>query len=74
MNAGTGARTVQGQLTSVEFLVDRASVESFANAGEISCTRYFQPSSAGLSMTASGGTVSIQSLSVVPLKSMWEGW
>lgn len=73
MDAGTGARVAQGQLTSVEFLVDRASVESFANAGEISCTRYFQPSTAGLTMTASGGTVSIQSLSVVPLRSMWEG-
>lgn len=73
MDSGTGARAVQGALSSVEFLVDRASVETFANSGEISCTRYFQPSAAGLSMTASGGTVSIQSLSVVPLKSMWEG-
>ncbi len=73
MDAGTGAKAVQGQLSSVELLVDRASVESFANAGEVSCTRYFQPSSANLTMTASGGTVSVQSLSVVPLKSMWEG-
>ncbi|WP_052573833.1 GH32 C-terminal domain-containing protein [Haloferula sp. BvORR071] len=73
LNAGTGANAVQGQLTSVEFLVDRASVESFANGGELSCTRYFQPSAAGISMSASGGTVTLQSLSVVPLKSMWEG-
>ncbi|MEK7953744.1 autotransporter-associated beta strand repeat-containing protein [Luteolibacter soli] len=73
LNAGTGATAVQGVISSVELLVDRASVESYVNAGEISCTRYFQPSQAGLSMSASGGAVTVQSLSVVPLKSMWEG-
>jgi fructan beta-fructosidase len=73
MDSGTGAQPSQGQIATVEILVDRASVESFANAGEISCTRYFQPQGQGLSVTANGSGVVIHSMSVTPLKSMWEG-
>jgi len=73
MDGGTGSRPVQGQVTSVELLVDRASVESFANAGEVSCTRFFQPGQNGFSVKATGGGATISSMEVYPLKSMWEG-
>lgn len=71
MNSGTGSNAVQGQVTQVEMLVDRASVESFVNDGEISCTRYFQPGQAALTANAAGGAVTIHSMTVHPLKSMW---
>jgi fructan beta-fructosidase len=52
-------------------LIDRASIEAFANDGEISSTRFFLPSENGLSMKAEAGTVRIKSLTIYPLKSAW---
>jgi len=72
LEAGTGPHPVQGQISSVEILLDRASVESFANAGEISCTRNYQPQVQGLSVKAEGEGIIIHSMTVHPLKSMWE--
>jgi autotransporter-associated beta strand protein len=59
-------------LSTVEILLDRASVEAFANDGEISSTRYIIPQGEGLSVKAEGGAVTIESLEVYPMKSMWE--
>lgn len=73
MAAGTAAQKVQGSLTRVEMLVDRGSVEAFANGGELSCTRYFQSHDDGLSITAEGEGISIRSMGVYRLKSMWTG-
>ncbi|MDB6077585.1 MAG: sacC [Akkermansiaceae bacterium] len=73
LDGGSGAASVQGQIGSVDLLLDRASVESFANGGEVSCTRYFLPGQDGLSVKASGGNVTVQSLSIHPLKSIWAG-
>jgi fructan beta-fructosidase len=55
----------------VELLVDRTSIESFANDGEVSSTRYALPKGNGLSVKAEGGTVKINSFTVHPLRSAW---
>lgn len=71
IDAGTGPHPVQEKIRTVEILVDRASVESFVNHGEISATRYFQPSAEGISVEAEGGDVTIDSLVIHELNSMW---
>ncbi|WP_367874735.1 GH32 C-terminal domain-containing protein [Luteolibacter sp. Populi] len=71
VESGTGPHAAQGEVKSVEILVDRASVETFVNQGEISSTRYFLPKQEGLSVKAEGGEVKIHSMSVHELKSMW---
>ncbi|MES2924792.1 MAG: glycoside hydrolase family 32 protein [Verrucomicrobiota bacterium] len=71
IEAGTGPHSVQEQIKTVEILIDRASVESFVNHGEISSTRNFQPHEEGLSVKAEGGEVIIRSMTVHELESMW---
>jgi sucrose-6-phosphate hydrolase SacC (GH32 family) len=72
-NGGSGPVTLQSVVQTIEILMDRASVESFANDGEYSCTRCFTPTSNGITATAQGGTVTILSMEVHPVRSMWEG-
>ena len=55
----------------LEILVDRASIETFVNQGEVSFTRFVLPAAEGLSLQAMGGPVSIQSVTVHQLKSAW---
>jgi sucrose-6-phosphate hydrolase SacC (GH32 family) len=69
--SGSKPAAVGGQIHTVEMLIDRASIEAFANDGEISSTRFFLPSENGLSVKAEAGTVRIKSLTVYPLKSAW---
>jgi len=71
LDAGTGPHTSFTPVKSLEILVDRASVETFVNQGEISATRYFQPKEQGLSMKAEGGDVIIHSIGIDELKSIW---
>ncbi len=73
VESGTGPHGVQGTVENVEILVDRGSVETFANRGEFSCTRFFQPQEDGLSVKAEGDGVVIRSMAVYELKSMWMG-
>lgn len=72
-NGGSGSVTLQSAVQNIEILMDRASVETFANDGEYSCTRYFAPNANGITASAQGGTVTIQSMEVHPVRSMWEG-
>ena len=55
-------------------LIDRMSVETFGNLGEISLTNVARPASGGpaLALRAEGGTAAITSIEVRRLKSMWE--
>lgn len=62
---------VAGQIHTVEILVDRTSIEAFANDGEISSTRFFLPGENGLSVKAEKGSARIKSLTIYPLKSAW---
>ena len=74
VDAGTSPCGLQGPVRNVEILVDRGSVETFANDGEFSCTRFFQPTEEGLILTAGGEDgVVIRSMVVHELKSMWKG-
>lgn len=70
---GSGPHAVSGQLQTVELLIDRTSIEAFANGGEVSISRCFLPGSGGISLVATGGLVTIQSLSVFQLESAWKG-
>jgi fructan beta-fructosidase len=63
--------SIQGEIHKVEILLDRASIETFVNDGEISSTRYVLPKSEGLSVKAEGGPVSIKSLRLHGLNSAW---
>lgn len=71
IESGTSPASVVGQIKTVEILVDRTSIETFINGGEISSTRFVLPKDNGISVKAEGGAVTIQSLSVWPLNSAW---
>jgi sucrose-6-phosphate hydrolase SacC (GH32 family) len=72
VESGHRPASVIDQIKTVEILVDRASIEVFVNGGEISSTRFFLPKENGLSVKAEGGPVTIQSLTIYPLKSAWK--
>lgn len=56
----------------VELLIDRGSVETFVNGGELSSTRFILPKSDGVSVTAKGGSALVPNLKVFPVKSVWK--
>jgi sucrose-6-phosphate hydrolase SacC (GH32 family) len=72
MASGTNPTPVADRIRTVEILLDRGSIEAFANQGEISSTRYVVPAANGLSLTADGGNVTLQSLVIFPLDSAWK--
>jgi sucrose-6-phosphate hydrolase SacC (GH32 family) len=61
-----------GRLT-LHILVDRTSIETFADSGRVSLTSCFapKPDDLGLALTARGGTASVRSVAVFELKSAW---
>jgi sucrose-6-phosphate hydrolase SacC (GH32 family) len=71
LSSGEAHGQVDGDVRTVEILLDRASIETFVNEGELASTRYVLPKSEGLSLTADGGPVTIHSLTLWPLRSMW---
>jgi fructan beta-fructosidase len=71
IESGAGPVSVQDKIKTVEILVDRASIETFVNHGEISSTRFVLPQENGLSVETEGGSVTIQLLTVYPLNSAW---
>jgi sucrose-6-phosphate hydrolase SacC (GH32 family) len=72
VESGTSPASVAGQIKTVEILVDRTSIETFVNDGEISATRFVLPHENGLSVKAEGGSATIQSLTVYHLNSAWK--
>ena len=67
-----GAKPVPiSSLANFEVLVDRTSVEAFANDGEASMSKCFLPTESGLSVRATGGRATIQRLKLNHLKSTW---
>ena len=68
---GSTEGSVSDPVRTVEILLDRGSVETFVNGGELSSTRYALPKGEGLSLRAEGGDVAIKSLTVCKLKSAW---
>ena len=71
VESGNSPAAVIDRVRTVEILVDRASVETFVNSGEISSTRFVLPNENGLSVKAEGGAVTLQSLTIYPLNSAW---
>jgi sucrose-6-phosphate hydrolase SacC (GH32 family) len=71
VESGTRPVAVADRIKTVEILVDRASIETFVNRGEISSSRFVLPNENGLSVKAEGGAVTIQSLIVYELGSAW---
>jgi levanase/fructan beta-fructosidase len=72
MASGTNPTPVADRIRTVEILLDRGSIEAFANHGEISSTRYVLPAENGISLAADGGDVTIKSLVIYPLNSAWK--
>ncbi len=72
MACGAKPVSLSTALTSFEVLVDRASVEAFANDGEASMSKCFLPTESGLSIRATGGRVVIKRFTLVHLKSAWQ--
>ena len=70
---GSQPHPVRGALNTVELLVDRTSIEAFANQGEVSISRCFLPGTGGLSLRAAGGSVLVESFSAFQLESAWKG-
>ncbi|HEY3411421.1 MAG TPA: LamG-like jellyroll fold domain-containing protein [Armatimonadota bacterium] len=61
-----------GAIKTVEILVDRTSIETFVNEGEVSVSACFLPSDDRLSVESAGGPATIRSLEVIPLRSIWK--
>jgi fructan beta-fructosidase len=65
--------TPSGHRIQLQLLVDRSSIEVFANEGKVSMSSCFLPrqSNRGLELFANGGPARIRSLQVYELKSAW---
>ncbi len=73
-NNQTGPFLNQNNIWDFEMIIDRASVEVFANSGTMVMTNNFTPNPENVEMelNVSGGKVKINSLEVHKLKSIWE--
>ena len=71
VESGIAPVTIGSEIKSLEILVDRGSIETFANEGELSSTRFALPRENEISLKAENGSVSIESLSVHILNSAW---
>ena len=59
-------------LTNFEVLIDRTSIETFANDGAASMLKCFLPTESAISLRATGGTATIKQLKLIRLKSAWK--
>lgn len=71
LNSGEAKGKVQGSIQTIEILIDRGSIETFVNHGELSSTRFALAQGEGVSVSAEGGPVKIESLTLHRLKSIW---
>ncbi len=71
VTSGSAAGDTLTPVRTVQVLVDRASIETFVNDGEVSSTRCAFLRADGLSLRADGGAVKVRSLTVYPLRSAW---
>ncbi|MGA2705643.1 MAG: GH32 C-terminal domain-containing protein [Isosphaeraceae bacterium] len=62
---------VTGHVRSVEILVDRTSIETFVNEGQVSLSACFLPAGDRLEVASDRGPARIRSLRVFEIKSMW---
>jgi sucrose-6-phosphate hydrolase SacC (GH32 family) len=71
IESGHKPAAVQGEVKTIEILVDRTSIEVFVNDGEVSSTRYAIMGQNGLSLKVEGGEVTLRSMIIHPLISAW---
>ena len=72
LEADGKSHPLDNQIKTIEILIDRASIETFLNHGELSSTRFILPRENGLSLKAEGNSVQIQFLTVHTLRSIWD--
>jgi len=71
MTCGPKPVALRTVLRNFEALVDRTSVEAFANDGEASMSKCFLPTESGLSLKTAGGRITINRLKLVYLNPAW---
>jgi sucrose-6-phosphate hydrolase SacC (GH32 family) len=59
-------------LTDFEVLIDRTSIETFANSGAASMSKCFLPTESALTLRVTGGQATIKQLKLIRLKSAWK--
>jgi fructan beta-fructosidase len=72
MNCGAKPVALSSPLTSFDVLVDRTSVETFANEGEASMSKCYLATESGLSLRVAGGQGRLTHLKLIRLNSMWK--
>ena len=73
MSCDSRSARTSDPIRQLEFLVDRTSIESFANEGEVSLSTCFKPTRPGLEVACTRGSAKIRSLEVFELDSIWDG-
>jgi levanase/fructan beta-fructosidase len=72
LKVGDSNGKIQEDVSKVEILVDRASLEVFVNDGQISCSKVLRPSAPGTTVTVEGSSgATVDSLRLTTLKGMW---
>jgi len=71
VESGTAPVSIADDISDVEILVDRASIETFINHGALSSSRFVLAKESGLSMKAEGGPVTVKWLTIHVLNSAW---
>ena len=66
---GTAPLTLTDGHLRLRLLVDRTSIETFADGGRVSLTSCFLPRTDGISVVARGGTATVRSMVVTELRS-----
>jgi sucrose-6-phosphate hydrolase SacC (GH32 family) len=71
LQSGSDPASALGSIDKVQILVDRGSIEAFANDGEISSTRFALPKGDGITVLAEGGDVDLGPITIYRLASIW---
>jgi sucrose-6-phosphate hydrolase SacC (GH32 family) len=71
ISSGTTSAPLLQSLSHVDILIDRTSIEVFANDGQASLSKCFLPAENGLSLKATEGRVVVRHLKLTHLKSAW---
>jgi levanase/fructan beta-fructosidase len=73
VDCGSGPAPVAENVKTVEILVDRTSIETFVNEGEVSLSACFLPTDDHLTLQCTQGSALLRLLEVFPLHSIWKG-
>jgi len=71
IHSGRATAAMANPIRQIHILIDRVSIETYLNDGELSSTHSILPMRSGLSVHADGAPVEIKSLKVYPLNSIW---